>query len=402
MLTGRDVRDAAARISGRVIRTPLVYSPTFSEMTRAEVYLKLETLQRGGSFKVRGAMNFILARRMQIGPEGVVAASAGNHAQGVAIAARAAGVPATVVMPMWASPGKQQATAGYGARVRLTGSSLEEAVEKARTLEKEGMLLVHPYDHPEIIAGQGTVGLEIVEDLPDPDLVVVPVGGGGLIAGIAAALSAESPGTRIVGVQAAACPSAVEALAAGHPVSIPAHRTLADGIRVRRIGDHPFRIIRDHVDGVALVGEDAITDAVLHLLERKKVLAEGAGAVGLAALLSGVIEVPPGSRVVVVISGGNIDASLLYRVIRKALFRRGRLIRFQVWLDDRPGALTGLMLDVESAGGTILRLDQSRSDPDLPTQAVRIHMEVESRCREESDRLLGDLRNAGYQITIPH
>ncbi|MGC9435419.1 MAG: threonine ammonia-lyase [Methanomicrobiales archaeon] len=400
MVTGRDVRDAAARISGRVIRTPLVYSPTFSEMTGAEVYLKLETLQRGGSFKVRGAMNFVLARRMQIGPEGVVAASAGNHAQGVAIAARAAGVPATVVMPMWASPGKQQATAGYGARVRLTGSSLEEAVEKAKTLEKEGMLLVHPYDHPEIIAGQGTVGLEIVEDLPDPDLVVVPVGGGGLIAGIAAALSGE--GTRIVGVQAAACPSAVEALAAGHPVSIPAHRTLADGIRVRRVGDHPFRIIRDHVDGVALVGEDAITDAVLHLLERKKVLAEGAGAVGLAALLSGVIEVPPGSRVAVVISGGNIDATLLYRVIRKALFRRGRLIRFQVWLDDRPGALTGLMHDVESAGGTILRLDQSRSDPDLPTRAVRIHMEVESRCREESDRLLGDLRNAGYQITIPH
>lgn len=400
MVTGRDVRDAAARISGRVIRTPLVYSPTFSEMTGAEVYLKLETLQRGGSFKVRRAMNFILARRMQIGPEGVVAASAGNHAQGVAIAARAAGVPATVVMPMWASPGKQQATAGYGARVRLTGSSLEEAVEKAKTLEKEGMLLVHPYDHPEIIAGQGTVGPEIVEDLPDPDLVVVPVGGGGLIAGIAAALSGD--GTRIVGVQAAACPSAVEALVAGHPVSIPAHRTLADGIRVRRVGDHPFRIIRDHVDGVALVGEDAITDAVLHLLERKKVLAEGAGAVGLAALLSGVIEVPPGSRVAVVISGGNIDASLLYRVIRKALFRRGRLIRFQVWLDDRPGALTGLMLDVESAGGTILRLDQSRSDPDLPTQAVRIHMEVESRCREESDRLLGDLRNAGYQITIPH
>ncbi|MHC1625769.1 MAG: threonine ammonia-lyase [Methanoculleaceae archaeon] len=399
MLTDADVQNAAMRISGRVIRTPLVYSPTFSEMTGAEIYLKLETVQRGGSFKVRGAMNFIFTRMSQIGPEGVVAASAGNHAQGVAIAARTAGVPATIVMPEWASPGKQQATAGYGARVLLSGSSLEEAMKKAQELEREGMTLVHPYDDPEIIAGQGTVGLEILEDLPDLDMVVVPVGGGGLIAGIATALAGDD--IRIVGVQTDACPSAAEALAAGHPVTIPAHRTIADGIRVLKTGELPFRIISRNADQVALVGEDAIIDAIFLLLERKKVLAEGAGAVGLAALLSGSIEVEPGLRVAVVISGGNIDASLLYRVIRKSLSRQGRLIRFQVWLDDRPGAMTALMLDIEAAGGTIISIDQSRTDPDLPVQAMRIQMEVEVRCREEGDRLLDELRNAGYHITLP-
>ena len=305
MVTLADIQAASGLLEGKVIRTPLVHSPTISALTGAEIYLKLECMQKAGSFKVRGATYRILSKREEIGRGGVIAASAGNHAQGVAVAASLAGVPATIVMPTWVSLAKQEATTGYGARIILAGESLEESIEVAKRMAAEqDLTFIHPYDDPMIIAGQGTIGLEILSDLPDVQCVVVPVGGGGLIAGIATAMTALRPGIRVVGVQADACPSAQEAIRAGHPVTVEARPTIADGIRVKRTGEIAFPVIRDLVQDIVLVGEEDIVDAVLTLLERKKVLSEGAGAAPLAALLAGAVRVRPGEKVAAVISGG--------------------------------------------------------------------------------------------------
>jgi len=337
------IENAAAFLRGRVIRTPLVYSPTFSHLTGAEVFLKLENLQETGSFKLRGATYKIHKIRDRIGSQGVVAASAGNHAQGVALAATRAGLKATIVMPESASLSKQEATAAYGGEIVLTGQNISECLDRAKLLAQQGMVLIHPYDDPEIIAGQGTIGLELLEEFPEPDFIFVPVGGGGLISGIASAVKAVRPAARVVGVQAAACPSAVQALAGGDTCQVEAERSLADGIAVKEIGKLPFAIIRELVSEVVLVDEEAVTEAMVLLMERKKVLAEGAGAVPLAALLGGAVAIPPGSRVILVISGGNVDSPLLERVIRQELFRKGRILRFSVCLDDIPGTLAAFL-----------------------------------------------------------
>ncbi|MFA5267887.1 MAG: threonine/serine dehydratase, partial [Methanoregula sp.] len=287
MVTLADIRAAEQRIAGHVIRTPLVYSPFISARTGARVYLKLETLQKAGSFKVRGATNKILANIAAVREHGVVAASAGNHAQGVAVAAYAAGVRATIVMPSWASISKQEATRGYDAEVLLYGSSLEESITRSGELAREGRLFIHPYDDDDVIAGQGTIGIEILDDLQNADMIIVPVGGGGLIAGIATAVKAIKPGISVTGVQAAACPSASEAVAAGSPVWVTARPTIADGIRVAKSGARTFPVLKNLVDRIVLATEDEIADAMLLLLERKHVVAEGAGAAPLAALLNG-------------------------------------------------------------------------------------------------------------------
>lgn len=394
-----DIRDAANRIRERVIRTPLVYSPTFSAMTGAEVYLKLECMQKGGSFKVRGAANRILSRRQEIGQKGVIAASAGNHAQGVALAAHMAEVPATIVMPEWVSISKQEATRGYGASIVLSGSSLEESIAVAREMAgKEGMTFIHPYDDEAIIAGQGTVGLEILEDLPTVDSVIVPVGGGGLIAGIAIAVTGIRPEARIIGVQSDACPSALEAILAGTPVTVDADSTIADGIRVKETGDLTFPIIRDLVAGIVTVSDEATMDAIFGLLERKKVIAEGAGAVGLAAVISRAIAVKPGERVAIVISGGNVDTPLLERVIRRGLFFHGRIMRFTVLLEDVSGSLSGMLSVVAGMQGNILHVVQARSEPDLPIHLTRVEVEVETRGPEHIERITSALQDAGYRI----
>ena len=275
MVSLADIRAAELRIAEHVIRTPLVYSPAISALTGARVYLKLETLQKAGSFKVRGAGNKILANITAARTRGVVAASAGNHAQGVAVAAHAAGVKAVIVMPSWASLAKQEATRGYGAEVLLYGSSLEESIVRAGELAREGRLFIHPYDDDDVIAGQGTIGTEILGDLPGADMIVVPVGGGGLIAGIATAAKTMKTDIRIIGVQAAACPSVPGSMAAGSPVRVTAGPTIADGIRVAESGARTFPVIREFVDQVVLVSEEEIADAMLLLLERKHVVAEG-------------------------------------------------------------------------------------------------------------------------------
>ena len=398
MISLSTIESAWELIRPHVIRTPLVHSPTLSAMAGAEVFLKLEVMQKGGSFKVRGALAHVLSHRGRIGSAGVVAASAGNHAQGVALAARLAGVPATVVMPVWASISKQAATRAYGAEVILHGTTLEESLDRARELAAQGGMLVHAYDDPLVIAGQGTMGLEIREDLPSVDQVIVPVGGGGLIAGIATALREKNPGVRVTGVQAAACPSAVEALRAGKPVTVESRPTLADGIRVRRVGDLPFPVIRDLVDRVVLVDEDAIADAMLLLLERKKVLAEGAGAAPLAAVLSGSAGVTPGSRVVLVVSGGNLDIPLLERVIRRGLVRTGRVLHLTATIDDAPGALAGMLSVIGSSGGNILHIHHGRGDPGIGITAVRLDLVIETRGPDHSRHIVGMLREAGYRV----
>jgi threonine dehydratase len=398
MVTLADVQSAQERITGHIIRTPVIYSPTLSTMTGAEVYLKLETLQKAGSFKVRGATNKILIHRDEILASGVVAASAGNHAQGVVVAAHSAGIPATVVMPEWASLSKQEATRGYGARVIIHGASLEESIARAMEISRDGALFIHPFDDDEIIAGQGTVGLEILADLPKTDTIVVPVGGGGLIAGIAVAAKALRPSVKIVGVQTSSCPSALESIRSSGAVCIPARETIADGIRVEGPGSRTFPAIRDLVDHIALTSEDEIADAMLLLLERKHVVAEGAGAVPVAALMNGSIEIVPGSTIVLVISGGNIDSHRLFTIVRQSLVRQGRIVRFSVLLEDEPGALARLLGIIAEKRGNILHISHSQGEPDMPVHIARVELELETRGRDHYAVIRQSLVDAGYNI----
>jgi threonine dehydratase len=400
MITLSDIRQARDRIAPHVVRTPLVPSPTISSMSGYEVYLKLETMQKAGSFKVRGAMNRILSRRGEIGEKGVVAASAGNHAQGVAVAARVAGVPATVVMPVWAPVSKQAAARSYGARVILSGGTLEESMAHARELAVSGMANIPAFDDAEVIAGQGTIGLEILEDLPGTEVILVPVGGGGLIGGIAVAARGLDPRVSIRGVQAAACPSAAEAVKAGRPVLVEAGPTLADGIRVRQAGDLTFPLLRDLVEEILLVGEEEIATAMLLLLERKKVLAEGAGAAPLAALLSRKVRAREGSRVVLVVSGGNVDTPLLDRVIHQGLVRSGRVLQAEVVLDDLPGSLARLLTVIAGAGGNILHIHHARGGRDLPVRSVRVVLEIETRDGEHGREISEAVAGAGYRLVV--
>lgn len=399
MVSIGSIREAAALLQGRIIRTPLVYSPTFSELTGADVYLKLEAMQKAGSFKVRGAANRILSQRDSIGAGGVIAASAGNHAQGVAVAAGIAGIPATIVMPEWVSPGKQEAAAGYGARVILKGSSLEESITHAMSLAESGaMTFIHPFDDESVIAGQGTIGLEILEDLSDTETIVVPVGGGGLIAGIATAVKADHPGVRVIGVQASACPSAVAARRAGKPLTVESLPTIADGIRVTRTGDHTWPAIRDLVDDIVVVDDKQIITAISALLERKKVLAEGAGAVALAALLSKTISLKPREKAVAIISGGNLDAFLLERVIRKGLFNEGRIIVCDIEIEEGARALPALLSLIAREGATVSRVEQERGSPNLPLNLNRVTLEMELRGPGHRDQVLRILRENGYRV----
>jgi threonine dehydratase len=400
MVSAAEIERVARVLKGRVIRTPLVYSPTFSRLAGFEVYLKLENLQATGSFKIRGATYKILSELERIGKGGVVAASAGNHAQGVALAASQAGLASTIVMPEWASISKQEATRGYGGKVILEGQSLTDSIKRALELSKEGKTFIHPFDDPSIIAGQGTIGLEIMEELPNVDLIAVPVGGGGLVAGIAVAARAIRPGIRIVGVQAQTCPSALRAVETGEMITVEALRSIADGITVRQIGAIAFDIVRKEIDQIVLASEDRIAEAVIMLLERKKILAEGAGAVCVAALLSGAIKAPPEAKAVLVISGGNIDISLLDRVIRKGLARNGRIMRFSVQLDDMPGALAKLLGIIAGAKANVLQIYHNRGGADMSIDQSLVELEIETRNFEHIREIEAVLDQTGYHVQL--
>ena len=398
MVQLQSIERAAKVLEGTAIETPLVYSNYFSERYGARVYLKLENLQKTGSFKFRGAYHKLEKIRSRLGEAGVVAASAGNHAQGVAHAAHLIGVPATVVMPEWASITKQLATRSYGARVILSGRSLSESLDHARKLEEEGRTFIHPYDDKDIIAGQGTIGLEIVSQLPEVDTVLVPIGGGGLIAGIATAVKSLRPQAAVIGVQAAACASALAARRLGKPVTVPASKSLADGISVKQVGQLPFTIIERLVDDIVTVEEEQIAAAILELLERKKVLAEGSGAVPLAALVGDQLRSLSERSVVLVISGGNVDSHLLGRILHQGLFRTGRILRFSVRLEDVPGALAELLKVVASHQGNILHILHDRMGRHLPLGLSRVELEVETRDSKHIEQLLNALSVGGYEV----
>lgn len=400
MIALEKVKKAADLIREIIITTPLVHSPALSRQFKGEIFLKLENLQKTGSFKIRGAANRILSDINKIGCAGVVAASAGNHAQGVALAAKKAGVPAAIVMPEWASITKQEATRAYGGEVIISGQSIGESLAKAKELAKEGRIFIHPYDDPDVIAGQGTIGLEILGSLNDVDMIIAPVGGGGLISGIASVVKALKPETKVIGVQSEACPSAYESLKKGRVVKVKSSLSIADGISVKQTGKLNFSIIRKCLDDILLVRESDIAAAVLMLLERKKILAEGAGAVPLAALMSGAIKVKKGSRTVLLISGGNVDSPLLGRIIRQGLINNGRIIRFSVRLDDVPGALSGLLALVSSLKANVLHILHHRSARNIPIYSTIVELEIETRGPAHVKEITDNLTKAGYAIDI--
>jgi len=400
MISIEKVKQAANMIKGKVIRTPLVYSPSLSHMFGGEIYLKLENLQKTGSFKIRGATYSILTNKDKIGPGGVVAGSAGNHAQGVALAARQAHIPATIVMPEWASISKQEATRAYGGEVVIAGRTLGESIKKAEEMAQEGKTFIHPFDDPDIIAGQGTIALEILDDLKEIDMILAPIGGGGFISGIASTVKSVRPAVKVIGVQSAACPSAYESCRKGKITRVDSKQSIADGISVKQVGELNFDIIRKSVDDVVLVEEDQIAAAILLLLERKKILAEGAGAVSLAALLNGSVAVPRGSKVVLLISGGNVDSSLLGRIISQGLLKNGRIMRFRVRLDDTPGSLAKLLTLISALKANVLHIVHDRNVKDLPIYVSRVDLELETRGPAHVDEITGELNMAGYELVL--
>lgn len=394
---------ARARIADLVLATPLWANEPLSRELGASIYFKLENLQRTGSFKLRGASYKIacLLDRGQ-GQQGVVAASAGNHAQGVARAAREAGLAATVVMPVNAALTKVEACRSLGARVVLQGSTLEDARQAAESLAQEsGGSLIHPYDDWEIIAGQAGVGLEILEQLPEVGQIVVPLGGGGLLAGIALAVKSQRPEVRIVGVQADAVAPWRHFLADGgiDPVPAEAH-TIADGIKVKVAGRRPREIVAQHVDAIVTVDDDAIAEAMVRLLERTRTLGEGAGAVGLAALMRGLVPQPSDRPTVVVISGGNADMTLIGRSIDYGLASSGRLLSLAVRVPDTPGRLAGLLGLVAEHGMNIRHVEHRRGELHVPVGMTEIILQIETRDAAHQNELIEHFGRQGV-VAVP-
>jgi threonine dehydratase len=399
LVTLADVHAANVLLDGVVRRTPIEPSRPLSAKCAGPVWLKCENVQRGGSFKVRGAYVRIARLSAAERARGVVAASAGNHAQGVAVAAAALDTAATVFMPIGAALPKIAATRGYGATIELSGATVDEALVAAGEFaERTGAVLIHPFDHPDVIAGQGTVALEILEQVPDVRTILVGIGGGGLISGVAVVAKALRPDVRIIGVQADGAAAFPASLAQGRPVRLPEFGTIADGIAVGCPGEVTFAHVSKLVDDVVTVTEEDISRALLVLLERGKLLAEPAGAVGVAALLSGAaraVETPA----VAVLSGGNIDPMLLLRVIEHGLAAAGRYHTFMVRCTDRPGHLAKLLSEVAAHGANVVDVDHRRKDPRLRLGEVEVAMSVETRGAAHADRLTSALRAAGYTVT---
>ena len=395
-----DIESASPVVQRFVRPTPHLFSYTLSALLDTPIYLKPESLQRTGSFKLRGACHRISALPEEHRRAGVIAASAGNHAQGVALAAQFFGIPATVVMPEPTPLNKIQRTAAAGAQVLLRGETVDEALEFAREeAARRGQTLIHGYDDPLIIAGQGTVGLEIIQDLPDCGTIVVPVGGGGLIAGIALAVKSLRPDTRIVGVQASGCPSALRALEAGRPVSVARPRTIADGIRVGRVGDLPFSIFQPRVDAIVLVEDEEISRALVVLMEKSKLVVEPAGAVGVAALLAGRIQrlIPPVS---VVLSGGNIDTNFFIRILERGLTQEGRLVLLRVGILDKPGQLAKVLALLAEVGSNVLDVKHYRAGWQLPLEGTELEILLETRDAAHGRAIVSRLEAAGYPVRL--
>jgi len=393
-----DVEAALARIRERVYLSPCARSETFSRLTGTEAFLKLENLQMTGSFKERGALNRLLTLSAEERARGLITASAGNHAQGVAYHAGRLGFPATIVMPEATPIIKVASTRAHGARVVLAGGSYDEAYAEARRLEQaEGLTFVHPFDDPGVIAGQGTIGLELLEQVPDLDAVVVPVGGGGLVSGIGVAVKGRRPGVRVIGVQAELLASMLAALEAGKPITLEGAQTLADGIAVKRTGELTLAHARKVVDEVVTVSEEEIASTILYLLEKEKTVVEGAGAVGAAALMHHRLPGLAGKKVVAVLSGGNIDVNLVARVIERGLVKDGRLVRISVALQDKPGQLARVSSIVANLRANVIEVHHTRAFSSRFGDTT-LQLTLETRGPDHVAELLQALRERGYAV----
>jgi threonine dehydratase len=398
MVTLLDVQAALGRIRDQIYLSPCARSETLSRLTETSAFLKLENLQMTGAYKERGALNKLLLLPQAERPRGLIAASAGNHAQAVAYHGGRLGVAVTIVMPETTPIMKVANTPAHGARVILQGASYDEAYAEARRLEAaEGLAFVHPFDDPHVIAGQGTIGLEILDQVPDVDAVLVPVGGGVLASGLGVALKERRPGVRLVGVEAAAIPCMKAALEAGHPVTLQPATTLADGIAVKRAGDLTFEHLRRYLDEIVTVTEEEIASAILYCLEREKTVAEGAGAVSVAALLHRKAAGLDGKRVVAVISGGNIDVNLIARIIERGLVKVGRLVRISVALLDKPGQLAITSGIIAACRANVIEVHHTRAFVSRIGETT-LQLTLETRGPEHVEEILAALRSAGYTV----
>jgi threonine dehydratase len=389
---------AQKRFKGIILPSPLMRSPYLSQILGSEIFLKLENLQETGSFKVRGAYNRLLQLDPKEKERGVIAASAGNHAQGVAWSARKLGMGATIVMPEEVSIKKLMAVKEYGTEIILYGSNYDEAYAHALELSREtGKMLIPAFDDPHVIAGQGTIGLEISSLLEKDTAIVVPVGGGGLISGIAIAANSLCPEVRIIGVQANCCPSAIQSLDEDRPLTVEVMPTLADGIAVKKPGDLTFPLLQRYVDEMAGVDEAGIAGAIMSLLERVNIVVEGAGAAPLAALMDTKISTKA-KRYVLVISGGNIETSMIDRILQKGSVKMGRLIRIEVNLLDVPGSLWSLLGIIAEERANILHIFHDRLALDNPIGVSRVKLNLETRGYEHAKDILDRLRQEGYKV----
>jgi threonine dehydratase len=392
------IHEAAYRLKKRIRLTELIYSHHFSERLDLPLWFKCENLQRTGAFKIRGAMNFMTSMPKDALKNGVITASAGNHAQGVAFSADLLGVGATVYMPESTPPQKVFATREYGAEVVLCGRNFDEAYAAAVAAGREsGALFVHPFDDHLVMAGQGTIGLEILEAMPDVANILVPIGGGGLIAGVATAIKETHPHVRIIGVEAKAAPSMYDSVHKGKVLEAPLSVTLADGIAVKRVGANTFPIVRQLVDEIVLVDEEDISLAIVALLERTKLLVEGAGAVPLAALLAGAVKNLAG-KTVCLLSGGNIDVKTISVVVERGLVAAGRYLKLKVELDDVPGALAKLAAEIARVRANISIITHDRRSKSLPIGKTEVLIELETRGYEHISEVVSYLQETGYQV----
>jgi len=401
MIELADVEDAIERVRETSRLTPIEYSHTFSDMTGAEVHLKMENFQRTGSFKIRGATNRIVTLSEAAKEKGVVTASAGNHAQGVALAATRSGVDSKIVMPEYAPISKIKATQSYGAEVVLHGQDYNDAAERAHEIEHaEDRTYVHAFDDEKVMAGQGTIGLEIVEDLPDVETLVVPIGGGGLISGIATAVKGRNPDVRVVGVQAEGASSVAQSLQKGEIFERDSVDTIADGIATRRVGDMPFEVIRERVDEVVTVSDPEIAMALTYVLERGKTLVEGAGAAPLAALLFEKFDFEPDETIVPAMCGGNIDLNTLTTVVMRGLVATGRYVKIKTVLRDRPGSLEDLLDVISAKKANIYAIQHDRTSRQIGMADTEVEIDLETRGHDHVEELIDAIRDAGYEVEV--
>ncbi len=397
--TYEDILKANSMKSEKIRKTPLIYSPTFSLLSGSKVYLKSEFQQKTGAFKIRGAYYKIQTLTTEEKQKGVIAASAGNHAQGVAYAAKVEKIKCTIVMPKNASPAKVAATRWYGAEVILEGTSYEDASTKAKEMAKAtGAILIHAFDDPEIISGQGVIGLEILEQMPDVEEVYVPIGGGGLAAGVLIAIKTTHPNVKVIGIQSSSFPSMYESWKKGSITSVEGTRTIADGISVKVPGETTFAIIKELIDDIVLVDDSEITKAMFLLMERMKVVIEPAGAVGLAYLISH--KPSPGKKVVSILAGGNIDMYLLGQIVDKGLAAMGRLLKISVLLPDRPGAFKEIVDEISAANANIVEVVHDRLSSNINAGSASVTLSLETEGKEQADKLIQALQKKNVQFNL--